>query len=168
MTAGLSRPRTHTLGNEKQGLRIPHTLPELLPPRPPPSGVIEGNGVAPSAAAEAATIPTAEATAARAEMDDGTKEDGVAAATAVPTSNTAESPSSEKVRSSPSRIDAAAQTCGNGSDDYEGSDAGRIRTIIFHHRLCLQHFTMPPIRRSGGDPPPENVKRLEVIYNEVI
>lgn len=40
------------------------------------------------------------------------------------------------------------------------------RTALLHHPLCLKHFSCPPIRRSS-DPPPENVKRLEVIYNEV-
>ncbi|CAN0279057.1 unnamed protein product, partial [Hapterophycus canaliculatus] len=41
------------------------------------------------------------------------------------------------------------------------------RTAVLHHPLCLEHHSCPPIRRSGADPPPENVKRLEVIYNEV-
>lgn len=129
---------------------------------------MEGNGVAPSPGAVAATIPAAEATVATTVMDDGTRGDGLAAVTALPSSNQSELSSSKRVQSSSSPIDAAAQTCGDGSDDDEGSDAGRVKTVIFHHRLCLEHFTMPPIRRSGGDPPPENVKRLEVIYNEVM
>lgn len=42
------------------------------------------------------------------------------------------------------------------------------RTAILHHPLCLEHHSCPPINRSSRhDPPPENVKRLEVIYNEV-
>lgn len=41
------------------------------------------------------------------------------------------------------------------------------KTVVLHHPLCLDHHSCPPIKRSGGDPPPENVKRLEVIYNEV-
>ena len=40
------------------------------------------------------------------------------------------------------------------------------RTAVLHHPLCLKHFSCPPLKRSS-DPPPENVKRLEVIYNEV-
>lgn len=48
----------------------------------------------------------------------------------------------------------------------EGGHSALPRTALLHHPLCLRHFSCPPIRRSS-DPPPENVKRLEVIYNEV-
>ncbi|CAM9799296.1 unnamed protein product, partial [Ectocarpus sp. 12 AP-2014] len=46
------------------------------------------------------------------------------------------------------------------------AEAPKTRTAVLHHPLCLQHHSCPPIRRWGADPPPENVKRLEVIYNE--
>lgn len=48
-----------------------------------------------------------------------------------------------------------------------GEGAPKAKTVVLHHPLCLEHHSCPPIKRSGADPPPENVKRLEVIYNEV-
>lgn len=56
---------------------------------------------------------------------------------------------------------------GKGDGDGKGAGGAKAKTVVLHHPLCLEHHSCPPIRRSGGDPPPENVKRLEVIYNEV-
>jgi len=38
-------------------------------------------------------------------------------------------------------------------------------TMIICHELCLLHRTCPPIRRSEPDPPPENVRRLQVLVD---
>lgn len=38
-------------------------------------------------------------------------------------------------------------------------------TLLYHHATCLQHYSCRSITRSGPEPPPENVKRLEVIYS---
>lgn len=51
--------------------------------------------------------------------------------------------------------------------DVTRTAAPKTRTAVLHHPLCLEHHSCPPIRRAGADPPPENVKRLQVIYNEV-
>jgi Ankyrin repeats (3 copies) len=49
-----------------------------------------------------------------------------------------------------------------GSSSSISSSSGGDSTLLFHHELCTQHRSCPPITRSGPEPPPENVKRLEV------
>lgn len=36
-------------------------------------------------------------------------------------------------------------------------------TMILCHELCILHRTCPPIRRDSPEPPPENVRRLQVL-----
>jgi ankyrin repeat protein len=39
-------------------------------------------------------------------------------------------------------------------------------TLLITHELCVLHRTCPPIRRdSSGEPPPENVRRLQVLLD---
>lgn len=43
------------------------------------------------------------------------------------------------------------------------------KTLILCHELCSRHHSCPPITRAGGkssDPPPENIRRLNVLINE--
>ncbi|CAM9682331.1 unnamed protein product, partial [Ectocarpus sp. 6 AP-2014] len=61
---------------------------------------------------------------------------------------------------------AGAGAAAGGGGGGGAAGAPKTRTAVLHHPLCLQHHSCPPIRRWGADPPPENVKRLEVIYNE--
>mmetsp|Transcript_27116 Transcript_27116/g.54231 ORF Transcript_27116/g.54231 Transcript_27116/m.54231 type:complete len:892 (+) Transcript_27116:385-3060(+) len=39
------------------------------------------------------------------------------------------------------------------------------KTVILCHELCSKHYSCPPIYRGGPDPPPENIRRLEVLIN---
>eukprot|EP00522_Entomoneis_paludosa_P010281 CAMPEP_0172442002 /NCGR_PEP_ID=MMETSP1065-20121228/2480_1 /TAXON_ID=265537 /ORGANISM="Amphiprora paludosa, Strain CCMP125" /LENGTH=1034 /DNA_ID=CAMNT_0013191647 /DNA_START=121 /DNA_END=3225 /DNA_ORIENTATION=+ len=39
-------------------------------------------------------------------------------------------------------------------------------TAIVTHELCVQHRTCPPIRRDSSEPPPENVRRLQVLIDK--
>uniref|UniRef100_A0A7S1B8M9 Histone deacetylase domain-containing protein n=2 Tax=Corethron hystrix TaxID=216773 RepID=A0A7S1B8M9_9STRA len=39
------------------------------------------------------------------------------------------------------------------------------KTILLCHELCSKHYSCPPIYRGGPDPPPENIRRLEVLIN---
>lgn len=40
-------------------------------------------------------------------------------------------------------------------------------TMVFAHELCILHRSCPPIRRdSTNEPPPENVRRLEVLLDQ--
>ncbi|KAG5177795.1 hypothetical protein JKP88DRAFT_350538 [Tribonema minus] len=48
----------------------------------------------------------------------------------------------------------------------EGEGGEELPTLVMKHALCEAHYSCPPIRRSGPEPPPENVRRLEVIYDE--
>jgi acetoin utilization deacetylase AcuC-like enzyme/ankyrin repeat protein len=38
-------------------------------------------------------------------------------------------------------------------------------TVILCHELCILHRTCPPIRRDSQEPPPENVRRLQVLID---
>jgi ankyrin repeat protein len=38
-------------------------------------------------------------------------------------------------------------------------------TLLLHHELCLLHRTCPPIARDSDEPPPENVRRLQVLVD---
>ncbi|GMH90892.1 hypothetical protein TrVE_jg6109 [Triparma verrucosa] len=49
------------------------------------------------------------------------------------------------------------------------SDSNQIpssKTKIYSHPICSSHYSCPPIRRDGPDPPPENVNRLHVLINK--
>lgn len=39
-------------------------------------------------------------------------------------------------------------------------------TLLFSHELCILHRTCPPIRRDSPEPPPENVRRLQVLLDK--
>lgn len=39
------------------------------------------------------------------------------------------------------------------------------KTIVFCHELCMLHRSCPPIRRDSPEPPPENVRRLQVLLD---
>jgi len=51
------------------------------------------------------------------------------------------------------------------ASDVEGTENGSKHTKIFTHETCLKHHSCHEIRRDGehDDPPPENVRRLEVL-----
>lgn len=38
-------------------------------------------------------------------------------------------------------------------------------TLLLHHELCILHRTCPPIVRDSDEPPPENVRRLQVLVD---
>lgn len=38
-------------------------------------------------------------------------------------------------------------------------------TLVLCHELCLLHHTCPPILRDSAEPPPENVRRLQVLVD---
>jgi len=42
------------------------------------------------------------------------------------------------------------------------------KTLIATHDICLKHYTCSPIRRGGEEPPPENVRRLNVLVNKKV
>ncbi|GKY96269.1 hypothetical protein MPSEU_000586400 [Mayamaea pseudoterrestris] len=39
------------------------------------------------------------------------------------------------------------------------------KTLLFSHELCLLHRSCPPIHRDSPEPPPENVRRLQVLLD---
>lgn len=39
-------------------------------------------------------------------------------------------------------------------------------TLLLGHELCLLHHTCAPIRRDSAEPPPENVRRLQVLLDK--
>jgi ankyrin repeat protein len=39
-------------------------------------------------------------------------------------------------------------------------------TLLLSHELCILHRTCPPIRRDSPEPPPENVRRLQVLLDK--
>lgn len=40
------------------------------------------------------------------------------------------------------------------------------KTFVLTHELCVLHRSCPPIRRDSPEPPPENVRRLQVLIDE--
>eukprot|EP00612_Vaucheria_litorea_P005900 CAMPEP_0171459748 /NCGR_PEP_ID=MMETSP0945-20130129/4901_1 /TAXON_ID=109269 /ORGANISM="Vaucheria litorea, Strain CCMP2940" /LENGTH=606 /DNA_ID=CAMNT_0011985815 /DNA_START=371 /DNA_END=2191 /DNA_ORIENTATION=+ len=52
----------------------------------------------------------------------------------------------------------------NGSGEIE-KEKKMPKTLIVRHELCEMHRSCPSFERGGPEPPPENSKRLEVIYN---
>lgn len=136
-----------TFGDRSQGLKIPDTLPELQP-----GGGGDGdattsssNGVSPVTQGKAKNKPQWRfVPAGSARTEDG----GAVAAVNM-------------------KQDGQGEGEGGGGAGGVGAAGPKAKTVVLHHSLCLEHHSCPPIKRSGGDPPPENVKRLEVIYNKV-
>ena len=154
----------------RQGLRIPDSLPEL---QSEGSDSANHNGVA-----TAATATTAASTSR--ETPEG--EDGAGAGGETETGGSRKRRKTDNndnnamakgdVKPKPKwHFSAAGSGGAGGGKGVEAGGGGEgspsARTAILHHPLCLEHHSCPPIRRSSGEPPPENVKRLEVIYNEV-
>lgn len=158
-------------GAPPQGLHIPDSLPELQ--REGEGGSSVGhNGVA-TATSASATLETPLA-------DDGAQGEGETETAGGSRKRRKTDNAQAKAKAKWHFPAAGSGSGGAGGGDREGKEGGgragagaggggapSATTAILHHPLCLEHHSCPPIRRSSGDPPPENVKRLEVIYDEV-
>ena len=52
-------------------------------------------------------------------------------------------------------------------DDRMASESSRAVTAVLTHPMCVRHFTCPPSSTNSPSAPPENIRRLSVLLDQV-
>ncbi|CAN0047760.1 unnamed protein product, partial [Heterosigma akashiwo] len=63
--------------------------------------------------------------------------------------------------------EGTAAAAGDAGEERDGEEEEeQAPTALLYHSSCEQHYTCTPVGRAGPEPPPENINRLKVIYDQ--